>query len=177
MAKSKIQEKGKPASSAAGANTPVDILFSKYSGSYQTTAQKVIHWVCSLLIVFSLLGLAWAIPFPYLRFLGIYNGYFNWASFLIAAAVFYYYKLLPGLSYAVFVELFVFSYGIMQVDGWHKTGGPALWLISLVVFIPAAGLQFANLKVSNKKPTVADGLKFMTISPLWLVHFLFKRKD
>jgi len=154
-----------------------DNLFSKYSGSYQTTAQKVIHWACSLIIVFSLLGLAWAIPFPYLKFLGQYNGYFNWASFLIAAAVFYYYKVLPGLSYAVFVELFVFSYGVMQLDAWHKAGGPGLWLISLVIFIPAAAVQFANLKIKNTKPGVGDWLKFMIISPLWVVHFLFKKKD
>ena len=128
-----------------------------------------------MLIVFSLLGLAWAIPFPYLKFLGVYNGFFNWASFLIAVAVFYYYKILPGLSYAVFFELFVFSYGIMQLDAWHKAGGPALWLISLVIFIPAFALQFANLKIKNTKPSVADGLKFMIISPIWLVHFLFKK--
>jgi len=175
VAKSKIQDKGKPASSTAGANTPVDILFSKYSESYQTPAQKIIHWACSMLVVFSLLGLAWAIPFPYLNFIGQYNGYFNWASFLIAAAVFYYYRVLPGLSYAVFVELFVFSYGIMQLDAWQKTGGPALWLISLVIFVPAAALQFASLKIKNTKPAVTDGLKFMIISPLWVIHFLFRK--
>jgi len=156
--------------------SPVDILFGKYSESYQTPAQKIIHWACSILIVFSLLGLAWAIPFPYLKFIGQYNGYFNWASFLIAAAVFYYYRVLPGLSYAVFFELFLFSYGVMQLDAWQKTGGPALWLISLVIFVAAAGLQFANLKIKNTKPTVGDGLKFMIISPLWVIYFAFKKE-
>jgi hypothetical protein len=155
----------------------VDALFGKYSESYQTLSQKIIHWACSMLVVFGLLGLAWAIPFPYLKFLGSYNGFFNWASFLIAAAVFYYYKILPGLSYAVFVELFVFSYGIMQLDAWHKTGGPPLWLVSAIVFIAAAGLQFANLKIKNTKPTIGDGLKFMIISPLWVIHFLFKKTN
>ncbi len=159
----------------ANANQPADALFFKYSESYQTTSQKIIHWACSMLIVFSLLGLAWAIPFPYLKFIGQYNGYFNWASFLIAAAVFYYYKILPGLSYVVFFELFVFSYGIMQLDAWHKAGGPALWLVSIAIFIPAFALQFANLKIKNTKPTIGDGLKFMILSPLWLVHILFKK--
>lgn len=130
-----------------------------------------------MLIVFSLLGLAWSIPFPYLKFIGQYNCYFNWASFLIAAAVFYYYKILPGLSYAVFFALFLFSYGVMQLDGWHKTGGPALWLVSLVIFIPAFTLQFVNLKIRNTKPSITDGLKFMIISPLWVIHFLFKKKN
>jgi hypothetical protein len=166
----------KPNQAKAVALSPVDALFSKYSESYQTPAQKAIHWACSLLIVFSLLGLAWSIPFPYLKFLGQYNGFFNWASFLIAAAVYYYYKTLPGLSYIVFIELFAFSYFVMKLDEWHKAGGTPLWIISAVIFIIAAILQSANLKLKSGKPTIGDWLKFMIISPMWVLHFGFKKK-
>ncbi|HVW97799.1 MAG TPA: hypothetical protein VHA56_17650 [Mucilaginibacter sp.] len=150
--------------------------FSKYSLNYQTPAQKVLQWGCMLFIVFSLLGLTWALPFPYLKFLGNYNGFFNWSSFLIAAAVYYYYQKFPSLSFIIFFMFFVFTYGIIQVAEWQKRGGPSLLLISAVIFIIAAGLQFANLKLKNKKPSVADGLQFLIISPVWAFHFLFKKK-
>ena len=130
-----------------------------------------------LLVVFSLLGITWGIPFPYLKFLGNYNGFFNWASFLIAAAVYYYYQKFPSLSFAVFFLLFVFAYGIMQLADWQKKGGPSLLLISAIVFVIAAVLQFTNLKLKNGKPSITDWLKFMIISPIWLVHFLFKKKN
>ncbi|HEY8928068.1 MAG TPA: hypothetical protein VIM55_02695 [Mucilaginibacter sp.] len=150
--------------------------FSKYSENYQTALQKIIHWAAVLLIIFGLLGLAWSIPFPYLKFLGIYNGFFNWASFLIAAAVYYYYKKFPGLSFGVFFILFALSYGVMVIDSAHKTGGPALWLVSLAAFIIGAALQFSSLKIKGQKPSFNEWLKFILISPVWVLHFLFPKR-
>lgn len=171
------QKSNKGASLAQNPNVqPAGIYFEKYSESYQTPAQKIIHWVSMIVIIFSLLGLFWAIPFPYLKFLGQYNGFFNWASFLIAAGVYYYYKKAPTLSYIVFLLFFACSYFVMQLDNLHKSGGPALWLVCGVLFIVFASLQFSNLKIKNKKPSFSDGLNFMIISPLWVLHFLFKRK-
>ena len=62
----------------------VDVYFDKYSESHQNHTNEVIHWICVPLIVFSLFGLVWEIPFPHLEFLGRYNAYLNFASFLIA---------------------------------------------------------------------------------------------
>ena len=76
----------------------VDVYFAQYSENHQNPTNKLIHWICVPLIVFSLFGLIWAIPFPHLNFLGSYNGFFNWDSFLIAFAIYYYYKLSPMLS-------------------------------------------------------------------------------
>ncbi|MGZ3873060.1 MAG: Mpo1-like protein [Mucilaginibacter sp.] len=171
---STTHKKNGPVNSTA--KTPADNLFDKYSPGYQTLPTQIIHWVCMLLIMFSLLGLTWAIPFPYLKFLGKYNGFFNWASFLIAIGVYYYYKISPLISYIIFFLFFSFSYGVMQADQWQKNGGPTLWLMSLVVFVIAAGLQFANLKIKNKKPSFLDGLQFLILSPVWLLHFVFKKR-
>jgi uncharacterized membrane protein YGL010W len=96
-----------------GEKRPVDIYFDKYAESHQHSTNKLIHWICVPLIVFSLLGLFWAIPFPYLKFLGKYNGFLNWASFLIGFSIYYYYKLSPVLSYLMLLILFGFSYGSM----------------------------------------------------------------
>ncbi|WP_428329075.1 DUF962 domain-containing protein [Mucilaginibacter sp.] len=153
----------------------VDIYFDKYAESHQNPNNKIIHWICVPLIVFSLLGLVWSIPFPYLKFLGQYNGFFNWASFLIAFSVYYYYKLSPVLSYLMFFLLFVFTYALTGLEQWHKTGGPALWQISLAIFVLSWIGQFIGHKIEGKKPSFLDDLKFLLIGPIWLLHFILKR--
>src|SRR5580700_10645698 len=115
MATNKKSNKGSNAPAGAIApKRPVDIYFDKYAESHQTSTNKLIHWICVPLIVFSLLGLVWAIPFPHINFLGRFNGFFNWASFLIAFSVYYYYKLSPVLSYLMLLIVFSFSYGIIE---------------------------------------------------------------
>ena len=153
----------------------INACFDKYSPYYSTTVGKITTGIFISLILFSLLGLAWAIPFPYLKLLGKYNGFFNWASFFIAFCVYGYYKLSPVLSYFVFFILFAFSYGVMQLDLWHKSGGTALWLISLIIFMLAFATQLATFKMQNKKYSLMDNLQFIPIAPVWLLHFVLKK--
>jgi uncharacterized membrane protein YGL010W len=154
---------------------PVDIYFDKYAESHQNETNEIIHWICVPTIVFSLLGLVWAIPFPHLNFLGQFNGYFNWASFLIAFAIYYYYKLSPMLSYFMLILIFAFTYMIIVLEQWSKTGGPALWLSCLVLFVLAWAGQFIGHKIEGKKPSFFDDLKFLLIGPIWLLHFILIR--
>lgn len=168
------QNKKSPAATAVE-KRPVDIYFDKYAESHQNPTNKLIHWICVPLIVFSLLGLVWAIPFPYLKFLGSYNGFFNWASFLIAFAVYYYYKLSPVLSYLMLLIVFAFSYGIIELVAWQKGGGPPLWQSCLVIFVASWAGQFIGHKIEGKKPSFFDDLKFLLIGPIWLLHFILKK--
>jgi uncharacterized membrane protein YGL010W len=154
---------------------PIDIYFDQYTATHQNPTNKLINWVCVPLIIFSLLGLFWAIPFPYIKFLGQYNGYFNWASFLIAGAIYYYYKLSPVLSYLMLLLLFSCSYGIMELDTLQKTGGPALWQVSLVLFAASWIGQLIGYKIEGKRPSFTDELNFLLIGPIWLLSFLLKR--
>ena len=157
------------------AKRPVDVYFDKYAESHQNPSNELIHWVCVPLIVFCLLGLVWAIPFPYIKFLGQYNGFVNWASFLIAGSIYYYYKLSPVLSYMMLLLLFAFSYGIIDLDDWQKAGGPALWRVCLIMFLAAWIGQFIGHKIEGKKPSFLDDLKFLLIGPIWLLHFILIR--
>ncbi len=162
-------------SAIATEQRPVDIYFDKYAESHQNHTNKTIHWICVPLIVFSLLGLVWAIPFPYIKFLGSYNGFFNWASFLIAFSIYYYYKLSPVLSYLMLLIIFAFCYGIMELDNIQKAGGPALWQISLAIFVLSWIGQFIGHKIEGKKPSFLDDIKFLLIGPIWLLHFILKK--
>jgi uncharacterized membrane protein YGL010W len=154
---------------------PVDIYFDKYAESHRNPTNKLIHWICVPLIVFSLLGLIWAIPFPHIGFLGQYNAFFNWASFLIAFAIYYYYKLSPVLSYFMLLIIFAFTYGITALQDWHKTGGPVLWQSCLAIFVLSWVGQFIGHKIEGKKPSFLDDLKFLLIGPIWLLHFILKK--
>nr|WP_068893256.1 Mpo1-like protein [Pedobacter panaciterrae] len=153
----------------------VDVLFDKYAESHQNPSNEIIHWICVPLIVFSLLGLVWAIPFPHIEFLGRYNGYLNWASFLIAFSVYYYLKLSPVLSYLMLLLIFAMSMIIVQLEKWEAAGGPALWLVCLVIFVIAWIGQFIGHKIEGKKPSFLDDVKFLLIGPIWLLHFICKK--
>jgi uncharacterized membrane protein YGL010W len=170
-----ISNKKSPLKQSATDKRPVDIYFDKYAESHQNPKNKLIHWICVPLIVFSILGLIWAIPFPYIKFMGQYNGLFNWASFLIAFSIYYYYRLSATLSYLMFFVLFAFSYVISQMDDWHKSGGPALWLICLIIFVISWAGQFIGHKIEGKKPSFLDDIKFLLIGPIWLLHFILKK--
>ncbi|EDM34048.1 hypothetical protein PBAL39_07090 [Pedobacter sp. BAL39] len=157
------------------AKREIDVLLDQYGESHQNSTNKLIHWICVPLIVFSLLGLVWAIPFPQLEFLGAYNGFVNWASFLIAFAVYYYYRLSAVMSYFMLLFVFAASYGIVQLEYWQAAGGPALWLTCLVIFVLAWVGQFIGHKVEGKKPSFLDDVKFLLIGPLWLLRFICQK--
>ncbi len=155
---------------------PIDRYFERYAESHQHPTNKAIHWICVPLIVFSLMGLVWAIPFPQLGFLGKYNSFVNWASFLIAFSVYYYYRLSVVLSYAMVIVLFFFSGLIVTLEKLHvQAAWPAMWVVCLGIFVVSWLGQFVGHQIEGKKPSFFDDVKFLLIGPIWLLHFPFKR--
>ena len=154
----------------------IDGLFAKYSESHQNHTNEIIHWICVPLIVFGLFGLIWSIPFPHLNFLGRYNGFVNWASFLIAFAIYFYYKLSPVLSYGMLLVMMIFSACIVSLEKLHANADwPYMWQVCMAIFVLAWIGQFIGHKIEGKKPSFLDDLKFLLIGPIWLLHFIFKR--
>ncbi len=153
----------------------IDALFNKYAEIHQHPINKLIHWICVPMIVFSLFGLVWAIPFLYLDFMGRYNGFVNWASFLIAFSIYYYYTLSPVLSYVMLLVVFVFSGVIVGLEKAQEYGWPPMWHICLVIFVLAWVGQFVGHKIEGKKPSFLHDLQFLLIGPIWLLHFLLKK--
>ena len=153
----------------------IDVLFDKYSENHQNPTNKLIHWVCVPLIVFSIIGLVSAIPFPHIGFLGKYNMYINWFSFLMAATMYYYLKLSPILSYFMLFFFGICYFFVIQLEYVDQAGGIALWQSSLIIFVLAWMGQFIGHKIEGKKPSFLDDLKFLLIGPLWLLHFLLKK--
>ena len=155
---------------------PVDAYFAKYAESHLHPTNKLIHWIFVPLIVFSLLGLVWAIPFPYLSFLGKANGYINWATFLILFSLWYYLRLSVPLALVMLLTLFVFSAAIVTLEKLHANGGwLPMWQVCLIIFVLSWAGQFIGHKIEGKKPSFLDDIKFLLIGPIWLWHFIFKK--
>ena len=154
----------------------VDAYFDKYAESHHNRINKLIHWICVPLIVFSILGLIWALPFPHFDFLGKWNGYINWATFLILFAMLYYLRLSVALAAAMLLVIFVFAAGIVTLEKLHEQAAwPPMWQSCLIIFVVAWAGQFIGHKIEGKKPSFFDDLRFLLIGPIWLLHFLFKK--
>jgi uncharacterized membrane protein YGL010W len=155
---------------------PIDRLFNKYSQTHQNSANKLIQFICVPLITFGLLGLVWSIPFPHFNFLGKFNGFINWASFLIAFSIYYYLRLSPILSYGVLLIVFLFSGIIVFLEKMHiQNNWPPMWFLCFIVFVIAGVGQFLGHKKEGKNPAFFDNVKFLLIGPIWLLHFLCKK--
>lgn len=154
-------------------NRPVDAYFNKYAESHQNHTNKLIHWICVPLIVFSLV---WALPFPEINLLGRLNGYINWATFLILFSILYYLRLSLALATAMLLVIFVFAAAIVFLEKQHNHNGwPPMWQVCLVIFVLSWAGQFIGHKIEGKKPSFLDDIKFLLIGPIWLWHFLFKK--
>ena len=154
---------------------PIEILFNRYAAFHQHPTNKLLHWITVPLVIFSGLGLIWAIPFPHLEFLGRYNGFVNWASFLIAFAIYYYYRLSPVLSYGMLLFVFAASAGIVGLEKMHNNKDwPEMWQVCLAILVLSLIGQLFGHKVEGKKMPLLESLKFILIAPLWLLHILFK---
>ena len=155
---------------------PIDAYLNQYAESHQHPVNKLIHWICVPLIVFSLLGLVWAIQVPHVGFLGKMNGYINLATFLILFSMLYYIRLSVRLAFAMGLTILVFSAGIITLEKQHRLAGwPDMWEVCAVIFVLAWAGQFIGHKIEGKKPSFLQDLKFLLIGPVWLWHFVFKK--
>jgi uncharacterized membrane protein YGL010W len=153
----------------------LEFYFDKYAAAHQNSVNKVLQIIAIPLLMFSIFGLSWAIPFPYLKFLGKLNGDFNWASFIIAISIYFYFKLSPLLSYIVFFVELGFSYLIIELLQWQKVGGPELWQFCGLLLILSIALLFTGYKKEGKKLSFEYRYKNLLIAPLFLLHLVFRR--
>lgn len=155
---------------------PLGKILSQFSASHSTAVNKLIHYITIPLVSFSVLALVWAIPFPFLSFLGRYNGFVNWASILIGIAVYYYYRVSPLLSYGILLLIFAFSAFIVALEKFHNQGdGPEMHIIPLLILLPALLAQVAGHRTEKTIPSVSSSLQSLMDGPLWLMNALFKK--
>lgn len=147
---------------------PIDQWLLEYGESHQNATNKAIHWICIPLIMFSLFGLLYAIPFP---FVAQKTAFLNWGAVFLALALAFYLRL----SISMFLGFVLI--GAAMLTGNHRIAqtGVSLPLVSILIFVIAWIGQFYGHKIEGKKPSFFKDLQFLLIGPAWLLHFIFKK--
>lgn len=131
-------------------------LIATYSESHLNPTNEVIHFICVPVIVFSFLGLIWALH-P-----------------LAAVAV-------TLLSLVYYVTLSTpFALGMLLMSGamlgiLSILPQGQILTISISIFVVAWIGQFIGHKIEGKKPSFFDDLRFLLIGPLFVLSFLYRR--
>ena len=154
---------------------PIDVIIDEYAAFHQKPVNRVINYICIPLIVFSVVGFVWSLPFPQLKFLSVYNGYLNWASFLIAFTIYYYMRLSPVLSYITLLFLFTITFGVTQVQAIQGSKGYLLPQLCVFLFVMANIAQFIGYRIEGRKPTFSNEFKFILTAPVWLLSLVLKK--
>jgi len=145
--------------------------FDAYGESHQNGTNKLIHWICIPLIIFSLFGMLMAVPLPE----SLFGLYFNAAGFVLFLSLVFYLRLSFSLFAGFFIVgsllLFV-NYKLFQAIGMDNG---EMALISLGIFVLAWIGQFVGHKIEGAKPSFFEDLQFLMIGPAWLLQFIYKK--
>ena len=135
---------------------PVQILIDQYAESHLNHTNEIIHFICVPAIVFSVLGLLWAIH-PVV------------AIGMSLLSLVYYFMLSVRFAMGM-----VMMSGAMLAALYALPQGVIL-MLSIVVFVVAWIGQFIGHKIEGKKPSFFDDLRFLLIGPLFVLSFLYRR--
>ena len=140
----------------ASTSRAIDVLLARYGESHRNPVNELIHIVCIPAIVFSLLGILWAIH-PIVPLL------------VVAVALVYYSKLSRTFALGMAVMA-----GVMLVLLALLPDGTVL-PTSIGVFVAAWLGQFVGHHIEGKKPSFFDDLRFLLIGPLFVLSILYRR--
>lgn len=142
----------------------------EYSVCHQNPTNKLIHWFCVPLIVWSLMALLWYIPIPFP--ISDTAVPVNGATLAISLITIYYATLSPKLALAVLLLTSAMLWLGLLIS---RTFDLPLWVMALSVFIIAWVGQFIGHHYEGKKPALFDDLRFLLIGPLWCMAHWFKK--
>jgi uncharacterized membrane protein YGL010W len=152
----------------------IDQLLLEYGESHRHPTNKMVHWVCVPLIMFSLIGLLWNLPIEGVKFIlgQARNPWVNWGVFFLILASLYYLRL----SWSLFIGMLLISLGMAYGNlKLQSLGSVTHVYASLGIFVLAWIGQFIGHKVEGKKPSFLKDLQFLLVGPAWLMHFIFKK--
>ncbi|MBS7566430.1 hypothetical protein KHS38_18620 [Mucilaginibacter sp. Bleaf8] len=154
---------------------PIDQYYETYNQLARQVRYPALLYTGIVLLLFGLVSFVWAIPFPHLAFLGKYNGFVNWASFLIAIIIYYYLRLSPPVSYLMLFMLFGFSYIIIQLEKWQKIGGMPLWSVGVIAIGIGIAVYVSVIRSSRIANQTLLSVKTFIIAPLWILTSVLRK--
>ena len=148
----------------------VNELLDEYGDSHENKTNKIIHWICVPVIVWTVVALLWSIPFPLDIGSGIVK--LNWAVVALVLAQIYYFKLSRRLG----MGLLLYNLAMLWLTAIIEQASPwPLWQVAVVVFVLAWIGQFIGHIYEGKRPSFFKDLQFLLIGPAWLLSWVYKR--
>ncbi len=145
-------------------------LLDEYGESHRNPTNKAVHWICVPVIVWTVVALLWALPFP--GDLSVGPVPVNWAVVVLVLAQIYYFSLSVSLG----LGLLAYNLAMLWIAAWVDTHAPwPLWQVALVLFVLAWIGQFIGHRIEGKKPSFFKDLQFLLIGPAWLMSFVYRR--
>ncbi len=142
----------------------------KYAQSHQNHKNKIIHWVCIPVILFTITGLMAMIPFPGSE----KHWILNWSGLVIIFVSIYY----ASVSFSImlgFLPVFIFFLFLHAfLRTYFESMGISYIVILVAAFVIAWIGQFVGHHIEGKRPSFFDDLQFLLIGPAWLLHFIYK---
>jgi|TARA_Y100000994_G_C15634165_1_gene418385 uncharacterized membrane protein YGL010W len=152
-------------------NKSIEQWLNEYGESHQNKINKSIHWVCVPLIMLSLLGLFYTIPFKIPVTFNNNQLYIDCAIIFLSIVSLFYFKL----SKTLFVGMILISIIMLYFINILNSLQWPLWKTCLVIFIVSWIGQFIGHKIEGKKPSFFEDLQFLLIGPAWLLSFIYKK--
>ena len=144
-------------------------LLDQYGDSHQNLLNKVIHWVCVPVIVWTVVALLWSIPFPGQH--EVLSIPVNWATIVLAISQLYYFRLSTALA----IGFLIFNIGMLAITIYLESHSPwPLWQLALGVFIIAWIGQFIGHAIEGKRPSFFKDVQFLLIGPAWLLAAFYR---
>jgi uncharacterized membrane protein YGL010W len=148
----------------------VNQWLAEYGESHRNPRNKVLHWICVPVIVWSIIGLLWSLPMP--PGWRALHPLVNWAVIWVLVALAYYAVLSIRLALGAAVAFLAMLWSIDLTDrpGWWP-----LWGISIGSFALAWVGQFIGHAIEGKRPSFFKDVQFLLIGPLWLLADAYRR--
>jgi uncharacterized membrane protein YGL010W len=148
----------------------IDLLLNEYGESHENRLNKLIHWICVPVIVWTVVALIWSIPFPWKIGSGIIP--VNWAVIALVLAQVYYFSLSRRLG----MGLLLYNLAMLWLTAVIEQASPwPLWQVALAVFVLAWIGQFIGHVFEGKRPSFFKDVQFLLIGPAWLMSFVYRK--
>ena len=137
----------------------------KYGESHQNPTNILIHKIFVPLIMFSVIGLLWAIPVG-----GNLPWFVNFGVGLVAVALVFYMTMSPLIFVSMLAIVAPMIYGNFLLSQL-----PSHLNLSIGIFVFSWIMQFYGHKIEGKKPSFLEDLLFLLVGPVWVFYPLLKR--
>jgi len=143
---------------------------NEYAVYHKNKTNKIIHWFCIPLIMYSLFGILSQLSFSFT--LNDNNYTINILVIFIVLATLYYFKLSKKLAIGMLIVTILLVKLLDIIDIFNSE---LHLIIYLSIFSIAWVGQFLGHKIEGKKPAFFKDLQFLLIGPLWLLSYIYKR--